>query len=102
MYQPGVWDSDAEDHPDVGKLDDGVESLIVLGDVPLREAAIHPTCFVMGKCAVGVELVLVDPLARNNVGAWWSRYELPGVIVDERLKLVSRRRSLVVMASPLL
>jgi len=46
---------------------------------------------VTGKCVVGVELVLVDPLASHNAGPSWSSYEMPGVVVDEHLKLVSCR-----------
>lgn len=42
----------------------------------------------MGKRAIQVELMLVNPLARQNVGARGMRYEAPGVVVDERPVLI--------------
>ena len=41
------------------------------------------------ESAVGVELVPEDPFARNDIGVGWARNELPSVIGEEGVKLIT-------------
>jgi hypothetical protein len=54
---------------DGGWLDNQTEGLVVVKAVLLREASNNPMSLVVGKRAIGVELVLEYPLTRHNVGA---------------------------------
>ena len=54
--------------------------------------------------AVGVVLVIENPLAGDDVSAGWSRNKPPGSVVDERLVLLSgttiRGTLIAVLKSP--
>ena len=68
MNRPGAGDCYAEDGADGGRLDDGAERLVVVDAVLLGEAADDSACLVASESAIGVVLVLEDPLARYDVG----------------------------------
>ena len=53
--------------PDSRRLDDGGEGLMKINPRSLREAAEHPSCFAPFKRTVGVELVLEDPFACDDI-----------------------------------
>ena len=90
--RPTPGSGDAEDDADRRRLDDRVERLIVVDAVALSEAADHPAGLVTGEGAVGVEFMLINPLARHNVGTWRSGYKAPCVVVDQGLLLVCHGR----------
>jgi len=89
MDGPGVRDGEAEDDPYHGRFDNRTECLVVVDAVLLREPANNPPDLVSSEGAVGVVLVLEDPLVGDDISARRSRNKLPGAIVDERLVLVN-------------
>ena len=86
--RPMTRGGDAEDDANLRRLDDEAEGLIVVDAVTLSEATNDPASIVTGKGTVGVEFMLINPLASHNVRARWSRDETPGVVVDEGLVLI--------------
>jgi hypothetical protein len=78
---------DAEDGADRGRLDDRAERLVVVDAGLLGEAANNPPRLVPGYGAVGVELVLEQPLASDDVRTRWSRHKAPSTIVNQHLVL---------------
>jgi len=56
--------------------------------VALSEAANNPASLVTGKRTIGVEFMLINPLASHNVRAGWAQDETPGVVADEGLVLI--------------
>jgi hypothetical protein len=91
FVQVAVRDRNAEDNADCGLLDHRTEGLIVVDVVLLGEATNHPARLVAGKRAIDVELMAEDPLARHNVGVWWTWDEALGVIGAEGLVLINHR-----------
>ena len=87
MNRPGAGGGDAEDDTNGRGLDDGAEGLVVVDAMLLGVATNNPTCLVTGERAIGVELVLEDPLAGNDVCTRWTRDEPPRAIVDQSLEL---------------
>jgi hypothetical protein len=83
--------SDAENNPDRGRFDNRAEGLVVVDAVLLREATNHPASLMTGKGAVGVALMLKDPLAHHNIGSRWLWNKAPCPIVDEGPELVGHR-----------
>jgi len=71
---------DAEDDMNGGRFDNRTERLVVVDAVALSEAADHPAGLVTGDGAVGVEFMLINPLARHNVGTWRSGYAVQGAM----------------------
>ena len=65
---PGTRSGDAENSPDGCQFDHLAERLVVVDAVLLGEAADDPACLVASESAIGVVLVLEDPLARYDVG----------------------------------
>ena len=61
--RPAPGSGDAEDDADRRWLDDGAERLIVVDAVVLSEAANNPASLVKGKRTIGVEFMLINPLA---------------------------------------
>ena len=86
--RPATRGGDAEDDTNRRRLDNGAEGLIVVDAVALSEATDDPVSLVTGKGTIGVEFMLINPLASHNIRARWSRDETPGVVVDEGLVLV--------------
>ena len=68
MDRPGARSGDAEDDPDGGRFDNRAERLVVVDAVLLGEAADDLACLVASESAIGVVLLLEDPLARYDVG----------------------------------
>jgi hypothetical protein len=65
------------------QLDNRVESLIVVDAGPLGEATKNPASLVPFQCTVGVELVLEDSLAGDDVGANRTRDNIPCAVGDQ-------------------
>ena len=90
--RPAPGSGDAEDDADRRWLDDGAERLIVVDAVALSEAANNPASLVTGKGTIGVEFMLINPLACHNIGARGLGDDPPSVVVDECLVLLSHSR----------
>jgi hypothetical protein len=61
----------------------------------LREIAKHPACFVAVERAIGLQLVVKDPLARDDVGVPRRRHEIPSVVAEESTILLGHSLELV-------
>jgi hypothetical protein len=68
-----------------GRLDNWAESLIVVDVGPLGETVKNPTSLVSSQGAVGVELVLEDLFAGDDVGANRMRDKIPSVVGDQSI-----------------
>jgi hypothetical protein len=83
MNRPGAGDSQGVDGADRGQLDHRAEGLIVVDAGSLGEATKNPASLVSFRGAVGIELVLENPLADDDVGANGVRDKIPGVVGDQ-------------------
>jgi len=91
IFHVELMDGEAEDDPYRRRFDNRTEGLVIVDVVLLREPANNPPGLVSSEGAVGVVLVLEDPLAGDDISMRWSRNKPPGVVVDERLVLVNHR-----------
>jgi len=91
MDRPRARYGEAEDDPNRGRFDNRTESLIVVESMLLFEPADDPPSLMASEGAVGVVLVLEDPLAGDDIGTRRARYKPPGAVVDERPVLVNHR-----------
>ena len=69
VNRPGARQSQSENHPDGGWLDNWTEGFIVVNAWPLCEPAEDLASFVAVKRTIGLELVAKDPLAGDEVDA---------------------------------
>lgn len=79
--KPVTRGGEAGDDADRCWFDDWAERLVVVDAGALGVAAHDPMGLVTSKGAIGVVLVLEDPLASNDVDARWSRNKGPGTIL---------------------
>ena len=70
MNGPAAGGGDAEDDTNGGRFDNRIERLVVVDVVALSEAADQLAGLVTGESAVGVEFMLINLLARHNIGTW--------------------------------
>jgi hypothetical protein len=82
MNEQGAGDDQGEHGVDHGRLDHRVKGLIVVDARSLGEAAKNPTSFVPFQRAVGVELVLENSIADDDVRANGARDKILGVVGD--------------------
>jgi hypothetical protein len=87
MNRPGAGDGQGEHGADHDQLDHWAKGLNVVDVGSLGEAAKNPVSLVPVQGAVGVELVLENPLAGDDVGANWARDKIPCVVGDKGSKL---------------
>jgi hypothetical protein len=69
-----------EDDSNTGKLDNGVEGLVVVHSEALGEAPEDPSGLVEVEGAVQGHIVAKEPLVGDYVGAWWTRHQVSGVV----------------------
>jgi hypothetical protein len=86
MNRPGAGDGQGEDGVNRGRLDHRAEGLIVVDVGSLGEAAKNPASLVPFQGAVGIELVLENPLASDDVGVNGARDKISGVVGDQGSK----------------
>jgi hypothetical protein len=86
MNWPEAGDGQGEHGADCGRLDHWAEGLIVVDAGSLGEAAKNPASLVPFQGAVGIELVLENPLAGDAVGANGARDKISDVIDDQGSK----------------
>jgi hypothetical protein len=83
MNRSGAGDDQGEDGADRERLDHRAEGLIVVDAGSLGEAAKNPASLVPFQGTVGIELVLENPLASDDVGANGARDKISGVVGDQ-------------------
>jgi hypothetical protein len=79
---------DREDDADRGQFDNRTQRLVEVKALLLRETAKHPTCFIAVERTIGLQLVVKDPLAEDNVGVPRRRHEIPSVVAEESMILL--------------
>jgi hypothetical protein len=87
MNWQGVRDDQGEHGADRGRLDHRIEGLIAVNARLLGEATKDLASLVSLQRIVGVELVLKNPFASDDVGANGVRDKIPGVVGDKGSKL---------------
>jgi hypothetical protein len=80
---PFKGERDGEDDVDRGRIDNWTECLIEVNALVLRETVKHPACFVAVEGAIGLHLMVKDPLAGDNVGIPRRRHEIPSVVAEK-------------------
>jgi hypothetical protein len=80
VHEPNPGDSQSQHSPDGGRLDDGVEGLIVVNLRVLSEPPEDPTSLVSVKRAIRLQLVLEDPLVGDDIGPKRLRNQVPRVV----------------------
>jgi hypothetical protein len=86
MIQSGAGDNQGEHGADHGRIDHRAEGLIVVNVGSLGEAMKDPTSLVLFQRAIGVELVLENLFACDDVRANGARDKIPGVVGDQSNK----------------
>jgi hypothetical protein len=87
MNRSGAGDDQGEHCANCGRLDHRAEYLIVVDDGSLGEAVKDPASLVEFQRAVGVELVLENSFAGDNIGANAASDKIPCVVDDQSNKL---------------
>jgi hypothetical protein len=87
VNRPGAGDDQGEQSADRGRLDHQAEGLIVVDAGLLGEAVKNPVSLVPVQRAVGIELVLKNPLIGDDVGANGTRDKILGIVGDQSSKL---------------
>lgn len=88
MYGPVSRHCKAEHSTHGGRLDDGAEGFVEVNAGTLSETAKDPASLVPVEGTVGLELVLEEPLASDDVGAAWPRNEVPGAVGEKGVELI--------------
>ena len=83
MDWPGTSESQREHCADGGRLHHWVECLIIVDSRALSEASENPTSLVPLKGTINPPLVCPDPLASDDVGAGWTRHQIPCLVGEE-------------------
>ena len=87
MCGPVLAGDNREYGADRRRFDNRRECLLEVDAWALMEATNNPPSFVVFEGAVGVEFVLEDPLAGDDLGISGTRHERPGTIVLKGIKL---------------
>jgi hypothetical protein len=86
VHGPTPGDSQSQQSPDGGRLDDGAEGLVVVHPRALSEAPKDPTGLVSIKRAI--RLKLEDPLAGDDIGPRRLRNQVPRAARQQGLVLL--------------
>jgi hypothetical protein len=111
MNRLGARDGQGKHSANHGRLDHHAKCLIIVDVRSLSEAAKDPVRLVSFQRAIGVELVIENPFASDDVGANGARYKILGVVGDqgsqplfwarlERLDMRSYRQLRLAVESP--
>jgi hypothetical protein len=73
LHEPTPGYSQSQHSSDGGRLDNGVEGLIIVHPKALSEPLKDPTCLVPVKTTILLELVLEDPIVGDNIDPRRSR-----------------------------
>jgi hypothetical protein len=82
---PGTGDGQRKHRADGGRLNHRAEGLIVVDVGPLGEAMKVPMSLVSLQGSMGVELVIEDPFARDDVGTNRMKYGIPSIVGDQSI-----------------
>jgi hypothetical protein len=80
VNRPGAGQSQRENHPDGGWLDNWTECFIIINSRTLCEAPKNPAGFIAIKRAICLKFMTKNPLVGDEIDAGQARHESPGVI----------------------
>jgi hypothetical protein len=80
VHGPSPRDSQSQHSPNGGRLDDGVEGLVIVHPGTLSEPRKGPTSLVQIKRAISLEFVLEDPLVGDDNGPRRLRNQVPHAV----------------------
>ena len=95
MHGPPASESQREHRVDGSRFHHWAEGLVVVDFGALSEAPENPTSLVPLKGDISPALVSLDPLAGDDVGARWTRHQIPCLVGKERRVLLFHRAALV-------
>lgn len=93
VHRPSIGSCQREDSANGHRLDDWRERLIKIHSRSLMEAMHDLAGLAPLKSAVGIALVLEDPLASDDMSAPWPRNETPGAVPQQGVVLLLHRRA---------
>jgi hypothetical protein len=88
VHEPTLGDSQSQHSPDGGRLDYGVEGVIVVHPETLSEPLEDLTSLVPVERAVRLELVVEDPFASDEIGPMRTRNQVPRAVRQQGLILL--------------
>jgi hypothetical protein len=86
---PRAGDSNGENNPYSGGLDDRTECVVIINSRTLRVATNNPASLVPGETTIGVEFMTVNPLPGDNIGMRRTGNKGPSLVVNKSLVLSS-------------
>lgn len=87
ISRPLMRRDERDDGANRGRLDDGAERVAEVDAGPLGKALDDPSRLVPLERAVGVQFVLEDPLAADDVDAVGMRNQFPSVVGTQGIEL---------------
>jgi hypothetical protein len=83
MDRPILRHNERKNDADGGRFNDGTESLVEVNARLLCETTNNPTCLVASKRSIGIEFVMKDPFATDDVSTGRGRDESPGLVLEK-------------------
>jgi hypothetical protein len=80
---PIPWESKGQDNVNYHGLHNRAKGLIVIDAEMMREPVKNASSLAPLECPIGLELVLEDPLVRDNIGATGARNQVTSVVGHE-------------------
>ena len=91
VHRPRASKGQREHCADGHRLHHRTEGLIVVNPGALSETPENPTSLVPLKGAINPPLVSPEPLAGDDVGARWTRHQIPSLVGEKRRVLLFYR-----------
>ena len=95
MNRPVLGKCQRENSTDGGRLDHWTEGLCKIHTRTLSEAPKYLACFVALQSPVSIELMLENPLARDDVGSRGAKHKVPGVVLQQGIIFFHHSSSLI-------
>lgn len=91
MHRPATGSREREDNADGAWFNDRGEGLVEVDPRSLVEAADNPPSLASFQRPIRIKLVFKNPLAGDDVRAWWSGNKIPRPVALESCELFLHR-----------